>query len=98
MNLRIFTLISILLAPSIMPRAANAQSIDAKLAALEKLPAAERQQKLLEAARAEGEAVVYANMDVSAMKPLTDSFMKRYPGVKATSQHISGAGIITRVE
>ena len=75
-----------------------AQSSEAKLAALEKLPPAERQQRLLEAARSEGEAVVYANMDVTAMKPLADGFMRRYPGVKATSVHFSGAAIITRIE
>jgi len=75
-----------------------AQSTETKLAALEKMPAAERQQRLLEAAKSEGEAVVYANMDVTAMKPLADGFMRRYPGVKATSVHFSGAAIITRIE
>ena len=74
------------------------QTVESKLAAVEKLPAQERQQRLLEGAKAEGEAVVYANMDVTAMKPLTDGFMKRYPGVKATSVHFSGAAIITRIE
>lgn len=76
----------------------EAQTVESKLAALERLPPQERQQRLLEAAKSEGEAIVYANMDVTAMKPLTDGFMKRYPGVKATSLHISGAAIITRVE
>ena len=75
-----------------------AQSSDAKLAALEKLPPAERQQRLLDTAKSEGEAVIYANMDVTAMKPLADGFMRRYPGVKATSVHFSGAAIITRIE
>ena len=75
-----------------------AQSTETKLAALEKLPATERQQRLLETAKNEGEAVVYANMDVTAMKPLADGFMRRYPGVKATSVHFSGAAIITRIE
>jgi ABC-type Fe3+ transport system substrate-binding protein len=32
------------------------------------------------------------------MKPLADGFMRRYPGVKATSVHFSGAAIITRIE
>ena len=75
-----------------------AQSSEAKLAALEKLSPAERQQRLLEAAKNDGEAVIYANMDVTAMKPLADGFMRRYPGVKATSVHFSGAAIITRIE
>ena len=78
--------------------AAVAQTAEPKFVALEKLPPQERQQKLYEAAKSEGEAVVYANMDVSAMKPLTDGFMKRYPGTKAASVHFSGAAIITRLD
>jgi iron(III) transport system substrate-binding protein len=74
------------------------QTIDFKLATLDKLPASERQQKLLDSAKVEGEAVVYANMDVTAMKPLMDGFMKKYPGLKATSVHFSGAAIITRID
>jgi len=81
-----------------LPLKLRAQSVEAKLAPLEKLTPAERQQRLLEGAKAESEAVVYANMDVTAMKPLTDGFMKKYPGVKATSVHFSGAAIITRIE
>jgi iron(III) transport system substrate-binding protein len=76
----------------------RAQTTEGSLAVLEKLPSTERQQRLLEAAKGEGEAVVYANMDVTAMKPLADGFMRRYPGVKATSVHFSGAAIITRIE
>ena len=49
-------------------------------------------------AKSEGEAVIYANMDVAAMKPLTEGFMKRYPGTKAASVHFSGAAIITRID
>ena len=75
-----------------------AQTVEAKLAALEKLPPPERQQRLLEGAKSEGEAIVYANMDVAAMKPLIDGFAKRYPGVKANSVHFSGASIITRID
>ena len=76
----------------------SAQTAESKLAALEKLPAQEHQQRLYELAKSEGEAVIYANMDVSAMKPLTDGFMKRYPGAKAASVHFSGAAIITRLD
>ena len=46
--------------------ATRAQTAEPKLAALEKLPASERQQRLYEAAKGEGEAVIYTNMDVSA--------------------------------
>jgi len=54
----------------------------------------ERQQRLYEASKNEGQAVDLRNMDVSAMKPLTDGFMKRYPG-KKRQVHFSGASIIT---
>ena len=75
-----------------------AQTVESKLAVLEKVSPQERQQRLLEGAKSEGEAVVYANMDVAAMKPLIDAFMKRYPGVRANSVHFSGASIITRID
>ena len=76
----------------------SAQTAEVKLTALEKFPMQERQQRLYELAKGEGEAVIYANMDVSAMKPLTDGFMKRYPGTQVASVHFSGASIITRLE
>ena len=84
--------------PWFWPSILSAQTAESKLAALEKLPPEERQQRLYELAKNEGEAVIYANMDVSAMKPLTDGFMKRYPGTKAASVHFSGAAIITRLD
>ena len=80
------------------PSILSAQTAESKLAALEKVAPQERQQRLYELAKNEGEAVIYANMDVSAMKPLTDGFMKRYPGTKAASVHFSGAAIITRLD
>ena len=80
------------------PNILSAQTVESKLAALEKVAPQERQQRLYELAKNEGEAVIYANMDVSAMKPLTDGFMKRYPGTKAASVHFSGAAIITRLD
>jgi ABC-type Fe3+ transport system substrate-binding protein len=80
------------------PNILSAQTAESKLAALEKVAPQERQQRLYELAKNEGEAVIYANMDVSAMKPLTDGFMKRYPGTKAASVHFSGAAIITRLD
>src|SRR5262245_35508762 len=97
MNLRLISVIAIACLSFSTPRL-SAQTVESKLAALERLPAQERQQKLVDGARSEGEPLVYANMDVAAMKPLTDGFMKRYPGVKAASVHFSGAAIITRID
>ncbi len=96
--LRKFLASCVSIAPLFWALESSAQTPEAKLAALDKLPAIERQQRLYEAAKSEGEAVIYANMDVSAMKPLTDGFMKRFPGAKAASVHFSGAAIITRLD
>ena len=87
-----------ILAPILWAAELHAQNAEAKLAVLEKLSPSERQQRLYDLAKNEGEAVIYANMDVSAMKPLTDGFMKRFPGAKAASVHFSGAAIITRLD
>ena len=87
----------LIVAPLLWAAELSAQTAESKLVALEKLPAQERQQRLYELAKSEGEAVIYANMDVSAMKPLTDGFMKRYPSAKAASVHFCGAAI-TRLD
>ena len=88
----------VVIAPLLWAIDIQAQLAESKLTALDRLPPHERQQRLYEAAKSEGEAIVYANMDVSAMKPLTDGFMNRYPGAKAASVHFSGAAIITRLD
>jgi ABC-type Fe3+ transport system substrate-binding protein len=74
------------------------QTAESKLAPLDAHAPQERQRHLLEGARNEGEVVAYANLDVTAMKALTDGFMKRHPSIKARGVHFSGAAIITRVE
>ena len=76
----------------------GAQSTEARLAWLEALAPAEREARLSEAARKEGEVVAYANLDVTGAKVLADGFMKRYPFVKLRMVHFSGAAIINRVE
>lgn len=74
------------------------QTTEAKLSWLGSLSPLERQSRLAEAARNEGEIVAYGNLDVTAAKTLADGFMKKYSFVKARVVHFSGAAIITRVE
>ena len=76
----------------------HAQATEAKLAWLESLPAPERQARLVEAARKEGEVVAYGNLDAAAAQAIADGFMKKYPFIKASPVRVSGAGIITRVD
>ena len=74
------------------------QTTESKLAWLESLKPEERQARLVEAARKEGEVVAYGNLDAAAAQVIADGFMKKYPFIKASPVRVSGAGIITRVE
>jgi ABC-type Fe3+ transport system substrate-binding protein len=76
----------------------HAQTTESKLAWLDSLPTADRQARLIEAARKEGEVVAYGNLDAAAAQAVADGFMKKYPFIKASPVRVSGAGIITRVE
>jgi iron(III) transport system substrate-binding protein len=76
----------------------HAQTTESKLAWLDSLPAVERQARLVEAARKEGEVVAYGNLDAAAAQAIADGFMKKYPFIKTSPVRVSGAGIITRIE
>jgi iron(III) transport system substrate-binding protein len=75
-----------------------AQTTESKLAWLDSLKPEERQARLVDAARKEGEVVAYGNLDAAAAQAIADGFMKKYPFIKANAVRVSGAGIITRVE
>jgi iron(III) transport system substrate-binding protein len=75
-----------------------AQTTESKLAWLDSVPPQERNARLVEAARKEGEVIAYGNLDAVAAQAIADGFMKKYPFIKANPVRISGAGIITRVE
>ena len=79
-------------------RADAAQLSENRLAVLDSLPPTERQARLLEGARSEGEAVVYLNLDQVVASALTAGFTKKYPGVNVQVGRFSGASIIARVE
>ena len=74
------------------------QTTESKLARLESLKPEERQARLVEAARREGEVVAYGNLDAAAAQTIADGFMKKYPFIKANPVRVSGAGIITRID
>ena len=75
----------------------SAQVGESKLSALDSLPSGERQARLVQGARAEGEAVIYLNLDPIVTKALTDGFMEKYPGVTVQVGRFSGASIIARL-
>ena len=76
----------------------SAQVGESKLSALDSLSAGERQTRLVEGARAEGEAVIYLNLDPIVGNALAGGFMKKYSGVNVQVGRFSGASIIARVD
>jgi iron(III) transport system substrate-binding protein len=54
-------------------------------------------QELYPKAKQEGNLVVYSVWDVEHLKVVTDAFMKRYPGIKATYWQARNPEIVTRV-
>jgi len=58
----------------------------------------DRQQKLVEGAKAEGEVVFYSAMIVNqALRPVSEAFMKKYPFIKVNYWRAESAGIFTKL-
>jgi iron(III) transport system substrate-binding protein len=76
----------------------SAQVAESKLSALDSLSAGERQARLVEGARAEGEVTIYLNLDPIVANALAGGFMIKYPGVNVQVGRFSGASIIARVD
>lgn len=88
----VIALAAALLAP-LLSAAAFAQSGDILLAR-----GADREQKLIEGARKEGQVVFYSAMIVNqALRPLADAFMKKYPFIKMTYWRSDTEEIIAKV-
>jgi iron(III) transport system substrate-binding protein len=62
---------------------ANAQTPEELWKALDKLPAAEREKKLIEGAKKEGEMVWYTNSGIENATRYIQSFKKKYPFINA---------------
>ena len=54
-------------------------------------------QELYPKAKQEGNLIVYSVWDVEHLRVITDAFMKRYPGIKATYWQGRNPEIVTRV-
>jgi iron(III) transport system substrate-binding protein len=63
-----------------------------------KYAGADRDQKLAEGAKKEGQVVIYSAMIVNqALRPLTEGFMKKYPFVKATYWRADSEYLTTKI-
>jgi iron(III) transport system substrate-binding protein len=75
----------------------GAQSVEASLDKINRLPAAERQQKLSDGARKEGELVWYSTMNRENSQELIGLFEKDHPYVKVKLLNGSAVQTMTRV-
>ena len=63
-----------------------------------KYTGADREQRLVEGAKKEGQVVIYSAMIVNqALRPLTEGFMKKYPFVKATYWRADSEYLATKI-
>ena len=66
--------------------------------AILKYTGADRDQKLVDGARKEGQVVIYSAMIVNqALRPLVDGFMKKYPFLKATYYRADSEYLTTKI-
>jgi iron(III) transport system substrate-binding protein len=77
--------------------AAFAATVEDTLAAINKLPAKERQRRLEEGARKEGNLVVYSNHGVETTQEYAQAFGKKYPFIKVEPSRLQGAKGLDRI-
>jgi iron(III) transport system substrate-binding protein len=82
---------------SLLPKSAAAQSVEELLDKINRLPAAERQQKLTAGARKEGELVWYSTMNRENSQELINLFEKEHPYVRVKLLNGSAVQTMTRV-
>jgi len=88
-------LVTILMGLYISPaQAATAEEI---LAAINKLPANERQRRLEEGAKKEGNLVVYSNQGLETIQEYSHAFQKKYSFVKVNASRLQGAKGLDRI-
>lgn len=75
----------------------QAASVEEILAGVNKLPAKERQRRLEEGAKKEGNLVVYSNQGLDTIRAYADEFGKKYPFIKVDSSRLQGAKGLDRI-
>ena len=75
----------------------EAASVEELFAGIGKLPAKERQRRLEEGAKKEGNLVVYSNHGLETTQEYSDAFQKKYPFVKVDASRLQGAKGLDRI-
>jgi iron(III) transport system substrate-binding protein len=77
--------------------AAPAANAEESLAAINKLPAKERQKRLEDGAKKEGNLVYYSNQGIETIQELASGFSRKYPFVKVDYSRLQGAKGLDRI-
>jgi iron(III) transport system substrate-binding protein len=75
----------------------RAATVEEVLAAANKMPPKERQRRLEEGAKKEGNLVVYSNQGVETIQEYADAFGKKYPFIKVQTARLQGAKGLDRI-
>src|ERR1700752_3861308 len=76
---------------------AQGASVDEILAGINKLPAKERQRRLEEGAKKEGNLVIYSNHGIETTQEYADAFGKKYPFIKVEPSRLQGSKGLDRI-
>ena len=76
---------------------ASGATVEETLAAINKLPARERQRQLEAGAKKEGNLVVYSNQGVETIQGYANAFSKKYPSIKIETARLQGAKGVDRI-
>jgi ABC-type Fe3+ transport system substrate-binding protein len=79
-----------------MPKQVRSESVSAAATARAAKAFEKVSQELYPKAKQEGNLIIYSVWDVEHLKVITDAFMKRYPGIKATYWQARNPEIVTR--
>jgi iron(III) transport system substrate-binding protein len=77
--------------------AAESGNVEELLAGINKLPAKERQRRLEDGAKKEGNLVVYSNHGLETIQEYSNAFQKKYPFVKVDATRLQGAKGLDRI-
>jgi iron(III) transport system substrate-binding protein len=75
----------------------QAATVDELFASINKLPAQERQRRLEEGAKKEGNLVVYSNQGLETIQEYSHAFQKKYPFIKVDASRLQGAQGLDRI-
>jgi iron(III) transport system substrate-binding protein len=76
---------------------ADAATVDELLTGINKLPANERQRRLEEAAKKEGNLSIYSNHGIETTQEYANAFNKKYPFIKVETARLQGAKGLDRI-